>query len=502
MRASPPRPHTHHHKPPPPPPLSGIARVFELVWTATTSALATVTFVPAILSGVLFFLLKVLVVTALAMFVGAWALGEDSITIATFIDLSPDTSDTTTPKRKHLGQLVADSLAFELDRISQLHTVKNPWGSPEQIGSPKVTTPEAYERVGHISVSGIELPVGEVLLAVKSFLPHLHQRQAITGSIQQLSTDKPMRMRIIARLEEGGKVLKHWEVTRALQTETDLGDLVNQLAFHIMWSTLSGIGTNSFPSFQAYIEGMGSFRKYKDTHHLDDFLRAEQKFFHAIEENLLYIKAHFFLGVLYSWRLFYERSDPTMIPVYEQKAVRAFRKIITLAHSSDDQSHTLAQYGLELVAHRRYMKDKQEEAYNGYDRGKTQGRARLHEAHRYYTEALRLNPEFHFARTGRALVYKERGCLRQATTELQKSVRQAKAEQTRQQHTKRHQEWIEKEVTRLEAQEKRQHDEWQKLAEKIQELKNGNHGGEIHHHNRSSRLLAIPSGPSAREACA
>jgi hypothetical protein len=79
MRASPPRSLNHHNKPSHQPPPSGIARALKRVWTATTSALTTLTFVPAILSGVLFFLLKALVVTALAMFVGSWALGEDSM---------------------------------------------------------------------------------------------------------------------------------------------------------------------------------------------------------------------------------------------------------------------------------------------------------------------------------------------------------------------------------------------------------------------------------------
>jgi len=67
--------------------------------------------------------------------------------------------------------MIADALALELQRIDQLDAVKNPWGRAEEVHPLLVTTPQAYERVGTISVGGTQLPVGELLLALKGLLP-------------------------------------------------------------------------------------------------------------------------------------------------------------------------------------------------------------------------------------------------------------------------------------------------------------------------------------------
>jgi hypothetical protein len=163
MRPRPSRPLNNHKQKLPQPAAVGITRTFKLVYTSTKSLFHIVS---RLASGLLFFLLKTLLILVLAIFILSWVWGDYSITIASFIDISASPSENTTPKNRGHGQFVADALAFELDRISQLQTIKNPWLSPEQIGSPKVTTPEAYERVGTISVSGIELPVGELLLAL------------------------------------------------------------------------------------------------------------------------------------------------------------------------------------------------------------------------------------------------------------------------------------------------------------------------------------------------
>jgi hypothetical protein len=43
--------------------------------------------------------------------------------------------DTSGDKSGSLGQMIADALALELQRIDQLDTVKNPWGRAEEVYS-------------------------------------------------------------------------------------------------------------------------------------------------------------------------------------------------------------------------------------------------------------------------------------------------------------------------------------------------------------------------------
>jgi hypothetical protein len=89
---------------------------------------------------------------SMAMFVGSWYFAGPAVTVSSFMDASGDKSGS-------LGQMTADALALELQRIDQLDTVKNPWGRAEEVHSLLVTTPQAYERVGTISVGGTQLPI-------------------------------------------------------------------------------------------------------------------------------------------------------------------------------------------------------------------------------------------------------------------------------------------------------------------------------------------------------
>jgi hypothetical protein len=493
----------NHKRKFPRPAASGITRAWKLVGTSTKSLVHKFKSLPGIASGVLFLLLKALLLLALAILITSWAFGEDSITIASFIDMTPSPPDTTTPKSKGLGQLVADALAFELDRISQLQTVKNPWGSPEQMGSPKVAMPEAYERVGSISVSGMELPVGELLLALKSFLPHFNQRQAFSGSIQRFSSDQISRIRIIARLEEDGKILKYWEVDKALKSEAEIVDLVKNLAFQIMWSTLDDIGTNSYYSFQYYIEGIELFRRYKDTHDESYFSGAERNLLAAIRENPEYVRAHFFLGSLYSWRFYYERNNQEIFHEFLQNSTKIFQDMENLYPSRTHVSKVLANYGLGLIAHRRYIKEKQENKgrYILYEEEREDLEAWLDKAESFYTKALNIDQKFYHARTARALVSKERNNLDHAVQELQKSTRQQRVEEECRKRSKSKKDWAQKQIDQLQKQKKRMEEEQHEVGVRGQETISRNMEEDFDKRNIIFRLLAIFSWSSSQEAC-
>ena len=153
----------------------------------------------------------------IAMFIGEWIFEGPGMTVSSFTDPGGDRTGS-------LGQAIADTLALELQRIDQLDTAKNPWGREEEVYSLRFTTPQAYERVGTIGVGGSQLPVGELMLALKALLPHWHSRRVITGSIQR-SSGGGVPVRIIVRLEENGRILKHWisqDVSPARKTSRSL----------------------------------------------------------------------------------------------------------------------------------------------------------------------------------------------------------------------------------------------------------------------------------------
>jgi hypothetical protein len=79
--------------------------------------------------------------------------------------------------------------------------------------------PQAYERVGTVGIGGAQLPVGEMLLALKALLPHPYPQGVLTGSIWQLSSIAGKPLRILVRLEEDGRILQHWSSDNAIPTE-------------------------------------------------------------------------------------------------------------------------------------------------------------------------------------------------------------------------------------------------------------------------------------------
>jgi hypothetical protein len=297
---------------------------------------------PWLLFGAVIFLIVV-------KLIGSWTIASSSTTIASFLDTSEENS-------RSVGQAIADSLAFELDRIYQLHMMKNPWESPNQIHSLPLAARQPYERVGAISVAGVQLPLGELFVAVKPLFPHVRTYKTITGTIQKFpSGEKTYLARIIARLEEDGKIRKHWSVDRELTREAQIPDLVKELAFQIMWSTLEGIETRSFEAFKYTIEGIYRFRTYKDTHNLTDFLESRSHLQSAIAEDEKYVKAHFYLGLLYTWRAFYDKDGSQE---FEKLARNEYENTAQSYTSKLHYSEVLGNFGLGLVAYRHYIKAK------------------------------------------------------------------------------------------------------------------------------------------------
>jgi hypothetical protein len=73
--------------------------------------------------------------------------------------------------------------------------------------------------VGTVSFVGIELPVGELVLALRALWPSWHTRYVITGSLQRCLSGSATRGQLVARLEEDGRTRKHWSYELPLNNE-------------------------------------------------------------------------------------------------------------------------------------------------------------------------------------------------------------------------------------------------------------------------------------------
>jgi tetratricopeptide (TPR) repeat protein len=341
----------------------------------------------------------------IAMFAGSWLFAGPSITVSSFTDPSG-------AKAGSLGHTIADAVALELQRIDQLDTLKNPWGRAEEVHSLWITTPQAYERVGTISAGGTELPVGELVLALKALLPHWHPRTVITGSIQRLSSGEGLPVRIVVRLEENGRILKQWSSKKALATDADIEKFVRTVAFEMLWGLGKGKGADSPENFQQYIDGVELFRRYKDTRADQDFRDAEEQLSKAIAANPEYGKAQYYLGTLYSWGAKHHKANRLLAQEYEQKA-RDIYTVLT-APAQPDEAQALGHFGLGLLASRRYQRTTPMSLVKPACTSPSNPDLQAAEGH--FTAAIDLDPTLHFARTGRARVYKERGCIELAIT--------------------------------------------------------------------------------------
>jgi hypothetical protein len=376
-------------------------------------------------------LLIILVVVGTVLVVGLMRLGRansKSITIASFTDTSADTRE---DKSRGLGHDLADVLEFEILRIAQLHTPTNPWGSPKELPSLQMTGPQTVERVGGtISVAGVELPVEVVVEILKPLLARPRTQYLITGNFQKVrsgdgtwvkesgNTDEENAclrfpsgegtpVQIIVRLEADGRMLKRWNCKSLLpsaaehnaENRSSLAWHLREITYEIMWIVLEGVEANSLQNFKDFIQGVDSFREYKDKKY-EAFGKAESLLSKAIEKNPAYARAHFYLGNLYSWRAYYEKDDEGVERMYEQKAKDMYNLTALKNTLKPHEASAMSKFGVGLLDYRRYRKAK--------DQGKPLDDQLLTSANKAFTASWKEDQEFYLARTGNALIYKEK----------------------------------------------------------------------------------------------
>jgi hypothetical protein len=358
----------------------------------------------AVIGKGLLLILVVVVGTAVVRIVGGWIFGGDSITIASFTDTRAEAS---AEKGSGLGHTLTDALTAEIHRINQLHTLRNPWASTDEVPPLEMTGPQAYERVGSISVAGLELPVGEVALALRPLLPSWYDRYVISGSIQRALSGQTMEGQIVARLEENGRARKHWNRELPLHDAVELHLHLRQLAYEIMWHTLVGIEANSLGNFQDLIEGIQAFRTYKDTRDLEAFAAAKTNLEKAIKQNPRYARAHFYLGNLYTWRARYEPPGSDQETDYTTQAINAYEEAGSGYTSQFYEADAFKHFGRGLIYYRMYLKMKKHPP-PGVTDNLTCLDFILNGAIYHFSKAVQHDDRFYFARTGRALIYREK----------------------------------------------------------------------------------------------
>jgi hypothetical protein len=376
-------------------------------------------------------LLIILVVVGTVLVVGLTRLGRansKSITIASFTETSADTRE---DKGRGLGHELADALEFEILRIAQLHTLTNPWGSPKELPSLQMTGPQTVERVGGtISVAGVELPVEVVVEILKPLLSRPRTQYLIIGNFQKVgsgdgtrvnesgNTDEAnaclsfpsgegTRVQIIVRLESDGRMLKRWNCKSLLSNAAELNAEnhsflawhLREITYEIMWIVLEGVEANSLQNFKDFIQGVEAFREYKDKKY-EAFGKAESLLSKAIEKNPTYARAYFYLGNLYSWRAYYEKDDEGIERMYEQKARDMYNATAIRNTSKPRESVAMSKFGLGLLDYRHYRKMK--------GQGKPLDEHLLTSANKAFTASWEEDRGFYLARTGNALVYKEK----------------------------------------------------------------------------------------------
>jgi hypothetical protein len=395
------------------------------------------------------FLLGILLIVGTVFGTGlvqSWRAKNHHITLASFTDTSALTG---AEIRGELGHVITDILEFELRRIAQFHTPTNPWGNPQEVPLLAMTGPQSINRVeGTISVAGLTLPLAEVVEALQPWFTRPASHYQITGSLRRFPADHTPQgqasrgspaaegchrfpagespgVRIIIRLVEDGRLLRHWTVrsrlsspaTDDVELSTHLSTCLRDVAYAIMWTVLEGVEAESFDTFKHFIEGVDLFRQYKQSQgkNLEVFQRAETVLAKAIAKHPAYARAHFYLGNLYSWRAYlYEDLGSDTEKWYEAAARKKYADVETGYTYKPDEASALSHFGKGLVDFRHYKKIKTPTPWQDQEAYKD-----LVAAHTAFTVALQYAPEFYFAQTGRAQIYQEIAASLQAPGEQQ-----------------------------------------------------------------------------------
>lgn len=179
---------------------------------------------------------------------------------------------------KYDGRAISDSLVAELHRIRQIHERKYE-GIQSETLSPIVLVPNAesldgdLREVGTVGVGETKISVGSLLMSLKRLFPFGDPGSVITGSVQKYG----LMVRLVARMEH--HEITAWEVTRKLDHDEQLPDLVRDLAYQVARDLSPNISARTAAGFKHFSEALEGYHSFKQTG-LD--LELERARFHSL----------------------------------------------------------------------------------------------------------------------------------------------------------------------------------------------------------------------------
>ena len=147
--------------------------------TFSTDGIGWLGKVTTALKSIIRFLFWLVLLTVVVRILWSWTFAGESYSILPF-------TSTAQQEGSDLGRAVSELVSFELQHISEIHDPeKNPWSfRGESLPKTHFMGTQAFQNVGTVSAVGMQIPVGEVLIALKRTWPHFGARSTISGSVR------------------------------------------------------------------------------------------------------------------------------------------------------------------------------------------------------------------------------------------------------------------------------------------------------------------------------
>jgi len=321
--------------------------------------------------------------------------------------------DNTTDQKQYSGKAISDSLIAELNRIRHIHNClcecedevtlnKMNFSSQWSKDCPPFSNYTLNENIANLGTVGhgqIELSIGPLMVILRRLWPFGSPGIEISGSIQKYGST----IRLVARMEH--KNVDAWEVSRKIQGDETITDLVKDLAFQIAPSLgQKSITAQKWDAFKYFTKAISSYCKHKQTgslHYLED---AAQNCRNALSREQEY-KSLFYLfykiGIAY-----FEKKEYS-------KAKEAFHQAIKIEPKNPNPYNGIANVYFALgnyedakSAYNRALKFKQNFAYSLRGIGNIHlFRGEYKQAIKNYRKAIEIEPELYAPYNNLGIVY-------------------------------------------------------------------------------------------------
>jgi tetratricopeptide (TPR) repeat protein len=208
--------------------------------------------------------------------------------------------DTGNPNK---GKAIANSLVAELNRIKHINTITQS-DNDEHIKlqllniPPLIPIQENIEKsllsIGTFEIGDAKIPVGQVLLLLRSLWPFGDKSRVISGDIQKYQNVT----RLVVRLEEA-KEIKTWEVT---SKDMPITEMTKEMAYKIAMYIAPNITAQTWEGFKFFSEAIANYNKYRQTQN-EQYLEKTKKY--CVEARKFENKYEKIADLLYEIGIYY-----------------------------------------------------------------------------------------------------------------------------------------------------------------------------------------------------